>query len=214
MGLPRLNTTLRFRLAWAWWTCCGVAACGGGLGVGNDDGPEAASRALAGEACDPATVFDSGTRVETYDSRGGEFRVYFTRSGRHAVPLADADGDGTPDYVRQVADDFDSVLEFYRAEGYRTPLHAGDDHFSVFLVDFPTSADGQYCRTTCDADSCSGFMLLENDFVGRSYASTDAAIRLLASHELFHGVQAAYTAHASLVLSEGTAVWASEAFDA
>jgi hypothetical protein len=171
------------------------------------------SFALEGGDCETATLFGSGDRVETYDSRAGGFRVDFTRAGRHAVPKQDADADGIPDYVQQVADDFEAVLEFYRGLGYRRPLHAGEPRFSVYLVDFPTSADGQYCRTTCDADSCSGSMLLENDFVGRNYTSLDAAIRLLASHELFHGVQAAYTAQASLVLSEGTAVWASEAFD-
>jgi len=215
MGLPRLNTTLAL-VTWAWWACCSIA-CGG---TPQDAAPYAPSPSSASFAlntsegdCAASAIFDPSDRVETYDSRAGDFRVHFTRSGRNAVPRPDADGDGTPDYVRQVADDFDAVLAFYRELGYRMPLHAGEDRFSVYLVDFPTTADGQYCRTSCDADGCSGHMLLENDFVGRRYASTDAAIRLLASHELFHGVQAAYTEHASLVLSEGTAVWASEQFD-
>src|SRR6202012_4285367 len=66
----------------------------------------------------------------------------------------------------------------------------------------------------CAADSCSGYMVLENDFDGRDYASLQAAIRLVSSHEFFHAVQRAYTATPSGVLAEGTAVWASEAFDA
>jgi len=168
--------------------------------------------------------FEAADEVEQLDSPGGFFRVHYTRSGPNAVPLTDRDGDGTPDYVATVARDFDAVLAFYAELGYRRPVrdgeisgdHGGDDRFDVYLLDFPNSADGAYrADDGCDAaNSCSGYMLLENDFDGRRYPSLDHAVRLVASHELFHAVQAAYAADASGILHEGTAVWASEAFEA
>jgi hypothetical protein len=167
--------------------------------------------------------FDDGDQVEQFDSAEGFFRVHYTRAGRNAVPPADTDHDGVHDYVAEVAENFDAVLKFYAGLGYREPIrdgslpsdNGGDDRFDVYLLDFALSADGQYVDdSACAADSCSGYMIVENDFNGRDYASVEAAIRLVASHELFHAVQRAYTADSSGVLAEGTAVWASEAFDA
>ena len=185
-------------------------------------GLRAALRPLAGMATEPP-FFDATDRIDKHDSKAGFFRVHYTRAGRHAVPDDDADGDGTPDYVARVADDFDRVLEFYKELGYREPVrdgsvpgeHGGDDRFDVYLLDFPNAgADGQFKRdTTCSAQPCGGYMILENDFKNRGYASLELAIRLVSSHELFHAVQLAYSNDIGGWLSEGTAVWASEAFD-
>ena len=132
----------------------------------------------------------------------------------------------SPTSSKQVASEYDAVLGFYRDElGFHEPLrddfvrgdNGGDDRFDVYLLDFPTSADGSFRHDAClpDAPSrCAGHMLHENDFNGRSYPSTQLATRILASHELFHAVQAAYTIDAGVVLGEGTATWASEAYDA
>lgn len=185
-------------------------------------GLHAALRPLAGMATEPP-YFDAADRIDKHDSNAGFFRVHYTRAGRHAVPAADLDGDGTPDYVARVADDFDRVLEFYSELGYREPVrdgsvpgeHGGDDRFDVYLLDFPNAgADGQFKRdTTCDAQPCGGYMILENDFKNKGYGTVELAIRLVSSHELFHAVQLAYSIDVSGWLSEGTAVWASEAFD-
>jgi hypothetical protein len=60
---------------------------------------------------------------------------------------------------------------------------------------------------------CHGYVAQENDFVGYGYPSYRVATRILASHELFHAVQAAYDANQGSNWSEATAVWASERFD-
>jgi hypothetical protein len=224
MGVPRLTTTrLASVLLGAAFSLASCADAGGPSHPGRVvSSVPAALRPTPGSGEDPPT-FDIGDDIEHYDSRGGFFRVHFTRKGRHAVPSADDDRDGTPDYVQTVGKDYDEVLAFYRELGYREPLrdgdvpgeHGGDDRFDVYLLDFPTSADGQFEHDDpCAANGCSGFMRLENDFNGRPYASNEAAIRLVASHEFFHAVQYAYTARATTLLAEGTAVWASEAFDA
>jgi MYXO-CTERM domain-containing protein len=168
--------------------------------------------------------YDATDVVESIVSPAGSFRVHFTRAGRHAVPLADADADGTPDHVALVAATYDAVLARYVEMGFRTPRsdeavpdeNGGDGLFDVYLVDFGGGSDGAFRRELCSPDGCTGYMIQENDFAGSGYPSVSYGVRLLASHELFHAVQAAYDDGLGVqgsVLSEGTAVWASERFD-
>lgn len=164
--------------------------------------------------------FDDGDVVESFDT--DRFRVHFARAGTHAVPLADDDSSGVPDHVEQIGLIYEDVLAFYTDTlGYRAPLGDGgtdplndDARFDVYLVDFGFSADGAFRAEACADDKCAGFMVQENDFAGYGYPSVTYANRLLASHEFFHAVQAAYDFGQSAVIGEGTAVWASEQFDA
>lgn len=222
MGVHRLTRALTLSSAVWLGLGCGPAADGGEarrhVGL-----VHAAIRPSPGATTD-APRFEPSDKVETLDSDGGFFRVHYTRAGDNAVPRTDRDGDGVPDYVSSVARNFDAVLSFYRERGYRDPVrdgdlpgdHGGDDRFDVYLLDFPTSADGEFRPDDAclAAASCSGYMLLENDFNGRNYPSLEFAVRLVASHELFHAVQRAYVVESSGILNEGTAVCASEAFDA
>src|SRR6185503_18073808 len=97
--------------------------------------------------------------VESVVSPGGRFRIHFTRAGTHAVPLADADTNGTPDYV---ALQYDMVLARYTTLGFRAPRsdmaiadNGGDDLFDVYLLDFTAAtgggADGSFRREQCIA---------------------------------------------------------------
>lgn len=214
MGIPRLKLALGFACSCVLWACQANVSDGDVSG-GHQVAPAAflLEPAPTGGCEAPYAASDV---VQTYVSKSGFFRVHYTRSGQHAVPSRDGDADGIPDYAQTVGQDFDEVEAFYQQAGFRAPLHesTNDAGFDVYLVDFATSADGQYCRTSCAVDGCSGHMLLENDFDGRNYPSQAVAIRLVASHEFFHAIQAAYTTETSTVLAEGTAVWASEAFDA
>ncbi|MFN7135879.1 MAG: MXAN_6640 family putative metalloprotease, partial [Myxococcales bacterium] len=159
--------------------------------------------------------------MERFDSPGGGFRVHFTRAGSHRVPSADADADGVPDFVEQVAETYDEVLAFYAGTlGLRAPLGdgvlGGDARFDVYLIDFNRAADGSFRTDGClqqNPERCFGYIVQENDFAGYGYPSTRVANRVLASHELFHAVQAAYDTGQKPVFSEGTAVWATERFD-
>ncbi len=189
-----------------------------------------ASTAAADRPDTPGTTelfhFDASDVVETYGSPGGDFLLHFTRSGLNAVPSADTDTSGVPDYVEELAVLYDEVLAFYRDDlGFRAPLsdenitdNGGDARFDVYLVDFGGGSDGSFRTDGCGLGGappgqCVGFMVQENDFAGYGYPSLDYANRVLSSHEFFHGVQAAYDSTQGSVISEGTAVWATETFD-
>lgn len=178
---------------------------------------------------DGPPYYASTETVESIVSPGGGFRIHFTRAGTNAVPSADTDANGTPDYVDFVALQYDMVLDTYGTMGFRAPRSdvvlapndGGDGLFDVYLLDFTASsgggADGAFRREQCVAGTgCTGYMLQENDFVGFGYPSVHYGARLLASHEFFHAVQAAYDDQLGAqgsTLSESTAVWASERFD-
>jgi hypothetical protein len=168
--------------------------------------------------------FEPGDVVEAHASASGGFLVHFTRQGPNAVPGADADGSGVPDFVEQVAAIYDEVLDVYVADlGFRAPLsdeaiaeNGGDGRFDVYLVDFAGIGDGTYQVDGCSAanpDICMGYMVQENDYAGYGYPNLTIANRILGSHELFHAVQAAYDRDQGTIFSEGSAVWATEQFD-
>ncbi len=178
---------------------------------------------------DGPPYYASTETVESIVSPGGSFRIHFTRAGTDAVPLADTDANGTPDYVDFVALQYDMVLARYTSMGFRAPRsdasevdNGGGSEFDVYLIDFTAAtgggADGSFRREDCvPGTGCTGYMLQENDFVGFGYPSVHYGARLLASHEFFHAVQAAYDDTLGVqgsTLAESTAVWASERFDA
>jgi hypothetical protein len=168
-------------------------------------------------------VFGPSEKVEVLDSAGGSFRVHFSRQGANAVPLADADRDGVPDYLQLVAAEYDKVGDFYADDlGFERPPaddavpndNGGNARFDVYLVDFSTTSDGSFRAEQCaSATRCPGYMKQENDFAGHGYPSLALATRILASHEYFHAIQAGYDAKAGANINEGTAVWASEQYD-
>jgi hypothetical protein len=168
--------------------------------------------------------FDAGDVVETHASSKDRFLVHFTRSGPNAVPATDGDTSGVPDFVEEVAEIYERVLDHYQGTlGFRLPVsdasiadNGGDGRFDVYLVDFAGFGDGHFSQDSCSASGgqiCAGYMVQENDYAGYGYPNTNVANRILASHEFFHAVQASYDTDQGSVMSEGSAVWATESFD-
>jgi len=169
--------------------------------------------------------FDSGATVLSHDSTGGRFKIWYATDTSDAVPLADDDQSGVPDFVELAADTFDQVITHYvDTLGFRPPVDdtavgaaddGGDARFDVYLVDFAGMGDGAFGLDGCltGTNQCAGHMSVENDFAGYGYPSYSQAITILASHEFFHAIQAAYDAEQSSWWTESTAVWATEMFD-
>ncbi|MEO1234448.1 MAG: MXAN_6640 family putative metalloprotease, partial [Myxococcota bacterium] len=158
-----------------------------------------------------------GTSLESFALPNGSFRVHFTRGGTHGVPES---GTEPPTSVVAVAEVYEAALQHYIDNlGYRRPVsdrgEGGDDLIDVYMIDFGGRGDGAFVIDACEGPGgpCAGHIRHENDFRGYSYPSTRVANRILSSHELFHAVQAAYTVGQTVVLTEGSAVWATENFD-
>jgi hypothetical protein len=150
-------------------------------------------------------------------------RVWYTTSGLHAVRNDSLDE--VPKGVARVADVAERALDAFATWGYRTPLsddrdsscgpNGGDGRLDLYLVHF-RAADGstiqERCERTGGATQCASFVLVESDFSTR-YATADEGIRTVVPHELFHAVQNAYDAELDRYWAEGTAQWATKAFD-
>jgi hypothetical protein len=163
-------------------------------------------------------------KVETWDAPLAKYRVHYTRDGEDAVPAADSEKNGVPDFVELFGATFDQV---YEAEinqlGFREPLsdeiyhdrpdYGGDGRFDVYLLDQGSGADGYVVQESCTTGTpqrCAGYMVVENDFVGYGYSSAASGMKILASHEFFHVIQNAYRVGLDGAFAEGTAVWATE----
>jgi hypothetical protein len=166
--------------------------------------------------------FDDADVLSHVDGPEGLVRVHYSIDGPNVTRLDDDDKSGFPDFAEEVAATAEDVLDFYSALGFFAPLSesemglgelGGSDALDFYLVDFGGSADGQFSVDSCGGGVCSGYMIIENDFTGYGYGSLSEAIAVLTSHELFHGVQYAYSDSQPVWLSEGTAVWAEHQYD-
>ena len=162
-------------------------------------------------------VYDESDVLAAWDVPEARVRVHYSIEGPNRTILDDDDDDGVPDFVSLVGQEVAEVEVFFQMEGFRAPLHesdvglgplGGSDAIDVYLVDFGGASDGQFAVDGCVRDTCAGHLLIENDFAGYGYRSLRVAARVLASHELFHAVQFAYTSELDSWFSEGTATWA------
>lgn len=163
--------------------------------------------------------------VLSYESLGGQFRIFYTLESRHAVPDEDEEpANGVPDYVELLGEIMDEIWVAYVDEmGYRPPpddaiYHdfgqndwGGDSRYDIYLQNIEQN-DGYRVVEGCteQPEHCAGYMVIENDFVGFSYPSTEIAFKVLGAHEFFHVVQDGYDSDADDFWKEGTATWAEE----
>ena len=169
--------------------------------------------------------YGAGVTVKSYASPGGWFRVHYTLDGTHAVPKADTDNSGVPDFAEDFGKTFDQVYKtLIQTRGFRPPLddskyhdrpdYGGDSRFDVYLQDMPTGgADGYMVTEACNnatPKQCAGYMVVDNDFKEYSYPTAKDGMEVLSSHEFFHAMQNAYRYNLPRNISEGSAVWATE----
>lgn len=219
---------------------CGVSLCAlvgmscGELGAGANEGPylrpldrdEAQTRQQEIRPTQGdgflGNGYGDGVEVDSFASTGGHVRVWWAKSGPDAPLATDANNDGVPDLVAAIAEVSDEVITELEDQGWRLPPKdvgagfndgddGGDDRFDVYLKDM-RAGDGQYIRERCFASGCAGYIVIENDFRGSSYASLEEAAKVLVSHEYFHAVQTAYQVDLEGWLSEGMATWHEESF--
>lgn len=169
--------------------------------------------------------FEPDDVVEHWDEATGAIRVHYSVDGPSQTRMDDDDGDGIPDFPQDIANTAAIVLDFYELDvGLWRPLTedqmgltelGGSYALDIYLVDFAGTGDGAFGIDTCESDPsrCSGYLSIENDFSGYGYPSLQMAIDVLTSHELFHGIQNAYSGDYPIWFAEGTAVWGELRFD-
>ena len=196
------------------------------------DAPPPEEARTQGEALRPTSPqYPSGygdLSASQYDSPAGFVRVWWVNEGTHAVLSTDADSNGVPDFVEDIAQTGDEILGWLQTNGWRIALDdrllndgtgfGGDSRYDIYLVDFAGRGDGHQAVEACTAsdnsvEHCAGFFVMENDFAGYGYPSIEEAVKVLVSHEYFHAVQSAYRSGLPPWWSEGTATWFEEAFD-
>ena len=174
--------------------------------------------------------YGEDTEVESFTEPTSEIKVWWAKSGVHSPPLTDSDGDDIPDYVEFVFETANKVRKHFRQAGFRVPLtdseflqepdeYGGDAKFDIYLQNFE-GADGHFATDACvrsasgQAAQCAGHIRLAKSFRNSHYSSVKEGIRVVVSHEYFHAIQAAYRAELPGWVSEGTATWSEEFFDA
>lgn len=149
----------------------------------------------------------------THPSPSGRFLVHYAVEGPDAVPTADTDGSGVPDYVENCARYLDHA---WRAEidtmGYAIPPTDGEEGGSpaidCYLRDLSkagSTGSGQYGvtrpsqrLTQVEPERYTSWMEIDNDFspADRNVADQpvfatfgDEALRVTTAHELHHVIQ-------------------------
>jgi hypothetical protein len=159
------------------------------------------------------------------------FLIHYTFIGIDAVPSADRDGNGTPDWVEDVGGAMETIR---RVEvdllGWPAPLpdrgEGGDTRFDVYLMELFSkglagyvSPDGGLVGDNPNTprreqSAAYGFLVLENDFVdpnppaGLKVWPPSDWMRIVAAHEFNHMLQISITGnHGMQWWYEATANW-------
>lgn len=156
------------------------------------------------------------------------FCVHWVESGPHAVALADADGNGIPDWVDGVVETYEYVVgSFAGGLGY-TPVksdltsadNGGNALPDVYLVDIGDDP-GYYGYCTSDDPNLedlggtyafwdmSGYCVIDEDFSIDQFPTNTPVgnMQVTAAHEFFHAVQFGYDMFDDTFFLESTAAW-------
>lgn len=153
-----------------------------------------------------------------YDSPGGNFRIHYDISGRHAPDMLDDDSNGVPDFVDSAAYYFEYVRDFeVNKLGYKEPytdsLLGGSSAMDVYLVDvgrlyrtygFNVPANIQIDKYFRENMRFATYITIDNNFSPNDSAKSNGkmrpvffetcyqALKITAAHEYHHAVQSAY----------------------
>lgn len=165
------------------------------------------------------------------DSPSGFFRLHYATTGPDAVPPADSNGNGIPDYVDEAGASLDSSYRCeVTAQGYLAPPRdagrGGSDQYDVYLRDLSKEDLGLYGRTVPDTlisqasqpDRYITFIEMDNNFdpTDRNtsgepiYATTGRpALRVTCAHEFHHAIQLGAYAYSKIqpMLYEMSSTW-------
>lgn len=153
------------------------------------------------------------------------FCFHYTLSGADAVPSLDANSNGFPDYVEQMASVFENVWTQYQTRNYTMPplddTAGGSNKYDVYILNL---GSGRYGSVTPDnlignnpqssslteVDAYTSFMKMNNNYSWATPITVQNAIKVTAAHEFFHSVQFGTTSSNTNFISEATAAWSED----
>lgn len=150
------------------------------------------------------------------------FCVHWVAEGIDAPSLADADGNGVPDYVTQVQEVAERVhtVENERL-GWREPKPDGRkggkrgktdiylDEIGGALFGYAAPDRGQGTKAHRLPRRLHGYLVLDNDYDPREFPGTNPRenLEVTLAHEYSHILQFGYDAYQDAWFAESTAVW-------
>ncbi len=151
-----------------------------------------------------------------FDSPGGFFKLHYNDTGVNAVPLADDNSNGVPDFVEKCAAYLDTSHTKHVLLGYVNPPSDGTEGGdSLYDIYFENSGYYGYVVNETQGpepwDDFITFMVMNKDFLGFPPNSDPegqvaGAAKATAAHEFHHSVQFSYNATIDLWFLESDAV--------
>ena len=147
-------------------------------------------------------------------SPGGHFSLNYATTGSNAVPAADADGSGVPDFVEWAAAYFDySWAQEVDSAGFAGPNHVGGDGF--YNISFENTGAYGYTTTQGVDGSEQSRMVLHNSYIGfppnqDPEGDIKGAMKATCAHEFKHASQIVHSNWSEGGWVELDATWAEE----
>ena len=165
---------------------------------------------------------------DTYDN--GNFRFHYTTSGSHAVSSSDTNSNSIPDYIEQMSDVFNHVVDYQLnmfdfveppADGWYTAINdnggnglydiyvrnAGGGVYGYVQPEFyaNNSGNNEHSSGVIEVNAFTSYMVMRHNYNG--FPNTELeAIKVTAAHEFFHAVQFGYDGWEESWVMEATAV--------
>jgi len=160
----------------------------------------------------------SGPEATPFISPQGHFQIHYTTSGPDAPPLADANGNGVPDWVERVASEFEFVYSRETghtdgALGYNPAPTLSGTPYDIYLQDLAQAKIFGYTDSvepiTPGSNSFTSFIVIDNDFADPIYALITGikGLQIAAAHEYHHAIQYGYNYFFDIWFAEATATW-------
>lgn len=153
------------------------------------------------------------------------FCFHYTLTGTDAVPSIDANSNGFPDYVEQMASIFENVWTQYQTRNYTMPpldgTAGGSNKYDVYIGNLGSGLYGfvspenlignnPQSSSLTEVDAMTSWMGMNNSYSWASLLSVLNAIKVTAAHEFFHAVQFGTTSSNTNFISEATAAWSED----
>ncbi|MES1181494.1 MAG: T9SS type A sorting domain-containing protein, partial [Flavobacterium sp.] len=153
------------------------------------------------------------------------FDIHYTVTGTDYINGVDANSNGTPDYVDNMAAIFDNVWNQYALRGYGMPPSdgglGGTNYYDIYIHNIGVTTYGYVSAeqtigdnsssTPTEVDAMTSWMGMNTTYswVSGGITALDA-IKVTAAHEFFHAVQFGICSTNTNFLSEATAAWAED----